>query len=80
MVGVPGKYKGCETCRRRRVKVLFLFVTMFPHLSIFLVLTPLSSTFNIDSAATKDPFAATASQAAGSAKAMKGLGHLSQER
>ncbi|PNY28229.1 D-lactate dehydrogenase, mitochondrial [Tolypocladium capitatum] len=21
MVGVPGKYKGCETCRRRRVKV-----------------------------------------------------------
>ncbi|KAF4979628.1 hypothetical protein FZEAL_4185 [Fusarium zealandicum] len=23
MVGVPGKYKGCETCRRRRVKVGF---------------------------------------------------------
>jgi hypothetical protein len=21
MVGVPGKYKGCETCRVRRVKV-----------------------------------------------------------
>lgn len=21
MVGVAGKYKGCETCRRRRVKV-----------------------------------------------------------
>ncbi|OAA32588.1 hypothetical protein AAL_00053 [Moelleriella libera RCEF 2490] len=39
---------------------------MFPHLSLFLVLTSLSFTFNIDSAATKDPFAATASQAAGS--------------
>lgn len=25
MVGVPGKYKGCETCRRRRVKVCSLF-------------------------------------------------------
>ncbi|KAF4121265.1 Fungal Zn(2)-Cys(6) binuclear cluster domain [Geosmithia morbida] len=24
MVGVPGKYKGCETCRRRRVKVRLL--------------------------------------------------------
>jgi hypothetical protein len=25
MVGVPGKFKGCETCRRRRVKVSLLF-------------------------------------------------------
>lgn len=31
MVGVPGKYKGCETCRRRRVKVS-PFDLLFPLL------------------------------------------------